>query len=41
MFRARVGKMLVGRDNRGVPSRNLGKNSQEFGDFRKANILFL
>lgn len=41
MFRARVGKMLDGRDDRGVPSRNLGEDSQDFGDFRKADILFL
>lgn len=41
MFRARVGKTLDGRDNRGVPSRNLGGDSQDFGDFRKANVLFL
>lgn len=36
MFRARIGKRLVGMDNRGVPSRNLEEENQEFGDFRKA-----
>lgn len=31
--------MLDGRDSL-IPSRNLGEDSQDFGDFRKADILF-